>query len=309
VGERYAPREAVKGSPQNRLILCLGGANCKQAAALPPSAGCPKGESSVSKDVSEPPALDERDRRLSSIETTWTLLFQAHQAQAGTREEAQKKLLLRYYGAAYRYLVGTVHDPLAAEELAQEFAVRFLRGDFRNADPGRGRFRDFLKTALRHLAMDFWRQNAKAPRALATDQALLLPSGARDLDALDREFLDNWREELISRTWGELEAVQARTGQPYYSVLRHKTQEPQVRSAQLAEDLHRQFKKSFSAAATRQILHRARELFADLLVEEILQSLETIDLDKAEQELIELNLLSYCTRALERRKKKGTSCA
>src|SRR5262249_42324166 len=51
-----------------------------------------------------------------------------------------------------------VRDDDAAEELTQEFAVRFLRGDFRQADPSRGRFRDLLKRALRHLAIDYWRR-------------------------------------------------------------------------------------------------------------------------------------------------------
>src|SRR3712207_7176976 len=45
----------------------------------------------------------------------------------------------------------------AAEELLQEFAVRFLRGDFRRADPQRGRFRDYVKTALIHLVIDHQR--------------------------------------------------------------------------------------------------------------------------------------------------------
>ena len=43
----------------------------------------------------------------------------------------------QHCGAAYRYLLGAVHDPDAADDLCQDFAVRFLRGDFRRADPGR----------------------------------------------------------------------------------------------------------------------------------------------------------------------------
>ena len=38
-----------------------------------------------------------------------------------------------YQGAAYRYLTAAVGDPDVAAELFQEFAVRFLRGDFRRA--------------------------------------------------------------------------------------------------------------------------------------------------------------------------------
>ena len=39
-------------------------------------------------------------------------------------------------------------DEQLAEELFQEFALRMLRGDFRRAEPLRGRFRDYLKTVI-----------------------------------------------------------------------------------------------------------------------------------------------------------------
>ena len=105
--------------------------------------------------------------------THWTTLFRAHQGESDADTGARQQLLLRYYGAVYRYLLGIVRDPAAAEDLTQEFAVRFLRGDFRRAAPERGRFRDFLKTAVRHLAMDHWRQKEKAsPPALKTTVSL-----------------------------------------------------------------------------------------------------------------------------------------
>ena len=45
--------------------------------------------------------------------------------------DAQLRLLLDYSGAVSRYLLGALRDNEAADELAQEFAVRFIRGDFR----------------------------------------------------------------------------------------------------------------------------------------------------------------------------------
>jgi RNA polymerase sigma-70 factor (ECF subfamily) len=242
--------------------------------------------------------------RLSGIETRWTMLFQAHESKIDARMAAQKQLLLRYYGAVYRYLLGITRDPEAAEELTQDFAVRFLRGDFHRADPGHGRFRDFLKAALRHLAHDHWRKQDKAPQALDGDRAQLASAGPAADVSFDRQFLEKWREELLCCTWEGLRAVEASTGQPYLSVLERKTQDPQVRSGQLAEELTSRLKKPFSEGGVRQILHPARALFADLLVEEIAQSLGTDEPKKLEDELIDLDLLSYCQSALERRKAK-----
>ena len=53
--------------------------------------------------------------------------------------EAQKLLMEYYFGAVYRYLRVSVRDPEAAADLAQDFALRFVRGDFKKADPSRGR--------------------------------------------------------------------------------------------------------------------------------------------------------------------------
>src|SRR5437763_1715956 len=104
---------------------------------------------------------DGLNERLSRIKTRWTELLQAHGDEGNRAAETRRQLLLRYHGAVYRYLLGALRDADQAEELAQDFAVRFLRGDFKRADPQRGRFRDFLKTALRNLLKNHWKAQAK----------------------------------------------------------------------------------------------------------------------------------------------------
>jgi RNA polymerase sigma-70 factor (ECF subfamily) len=241
------------------------------------------------------------NERLSSIKTSWSRLFQAHQGEPDAATAARQQLLLRYYKAVYRYLLGALCDAAAAEELTQEFAVRFLRGDFKNADPQQGRFRDFLRTALRHLAMDYWQAKEKAPPPLPPGGPEPAAAGPPPGHDFDREFLDKWREELLARTWEALAKAQEEAGQPYHTVLRCKTGHPKLHSAQLAELVGKEAGKAYTEAGVRQLLHRARERFAQLLVEEVACSLETSDPAKLEQELIELNLLDYCRSSLERR--------
>jgi RNA polymerase sigma-70 factor (ECF subfamily) len=244
---------------------------------------------------------NDLNERLSSIKTSWSKLFEAHQGEPNGATAVLGQLLLRYYGAVYRYLLGVVRDPAAAEELTQEFAVRFLRGDFCRADPGQGRFRDFLRTALRHLAVDHWRHKGKALPPLPPDSPERVAAGPPPGDDFDQAFLENWREELFARTWEDLAKVQEETGQPYHTVLCCKTKEPKLRSAQLAERVSEQSGKAYTVAGIRQLLHRARDRFGELLVEEVAHSLGTSDPAELEQELLDLNLLSYCRSALERR--------
>ena len=77
----------------------------------------------------------EPDERLSRIETQWTAVLRAHGPATDSARDVRDRLMLHYSGAAYRYLLGAVRDPDTAADLCQEFAVRFLRGDFRRAAP------------------------------------------------------------------------------------------------------------------------------------------------------------------------------
>jgi len=241
---------------------------------------------------------NEPDARLTGIDTHWSGLFAAHKENGEATTAAQREELLRYYGAVRRYLVGIVHDAAVAEELAQEFAVRFLRGDFKRADPERGRFRDFLKTALRHLARDYWRKKEHQALPPGCSEQFIdpAPAGAD----LDRLFLVRWREALLDRTWDALARLQDRTGQPYHTTLRYKAEHPKARSAELGDHLRVCRHAVLTHEAIRQLLHRARAKFADLLVDEVARSLGTADPGKLEQELIELDLLDYCRPSLAR---------
>src|SRR5262245_13295009 len=108
----------------------------------------------------------EMERRLGEISTMWTILQQAHDRSEELATAAQAKLVQRYFGAVYHYLLGAVRDTDVAAELTQEFVLRFLQGRFRHADPGRGRFRDYLKTALIHMVNDHRTSTKDAPEPL-----------------------------------------------------------------------------------------------------------------------------------------------
>jgi RNA polymerase sigma-70 factor (ECF subfamily) len=243
--------------------------------------------------------------RISHISTCWTLVFEAHQGQAVAASRAQQELVQRYSGAVYRYLLGALRDADAADELSQEFALRFVRGDFKQADPERGRFRDFIKTALFHLVVDHFRKKKGRFQPLLADAPELAVEDSAVANA-DAEFLKRWREELLNRTWEALSAVEKNTGQLFYTVLRYRAEHPDARSGQIAERLGARLRKPLTDVGVRQTLHRAREKFAELLVEEVRRSLQTDDAERVELELIDLDLLPYCRSAFDRSARKET---
>jgi RNA polymerase sigma-70 factor (ECF subfamily) len=244
---------------------------------------------------------DKVQERLSRISTLWSMVYQAHQGAAESVTAAQRALMERYSGAARRYLLGALRDADAADDLYQDFCLRFLRGDFRAADPERGRFRDFLKTALFHLIIDYQRQ--RRPLPLGDEE----PEPGRAAPPPDSEaaFLESWREQLMDRTWVALAEVERESGVPSHTVLRCRTDQPLLSSAELAEQLGARLGKTLSVPALRQALYRAREKFAELLVTEVAQSLQHPDRAAVEEELSDLGLLSYCRSALDRVNLRG----
>ncbi len=230
---------------------------------------------------------------LSQISTLWTMLVRAHASPADAARSAQCAMLERYGGAVGRYLLGAVRDPDAAAELTQEFAVRFLRGDFRRADPGRGRFRDYLKTALIHMVTDHRRARTGAPGPLPADVA----ASADPADGEDDAFLASWRAELLDRTWDALAAAHPTE----HAVLLLRVSEPDLTSPALAEQAGARLGRPLTAAAARKALQRAHAHFAGLLVAEVARSLDGPPPADVEAELRDVDLLRYCRSALTER--------
>jgi RNA polymerase sigma-70 factor (ECF subfamily) len=202
----------------------------------------------------------------------------------------------RYCGAVYRYFLGAVHDEDAALELFHEFALRFLRGDFRRADPGKGRFRDYLKTSLIHLISDFRRAQRARPLPLPCDVADTAPAALVETD-VPTSFAASWREEIVDHAWRAL--AQARPS--LHDVLLLHTEQPGMSSAEMADQLTARAGKSITATNARVMLHRARQEFARFLLEEVEHSLEPCSREELTRELRELNLLTICEQALSRR--------
>jgi RNA polymerase sigma-70 factor (ECF subfamily) len=244
-------------------------------------------------------------QRLDLISTLWSVVCRAHQGSAAATTSARQQLLERYGDAVRRYLRKVLRDSDAAEEVFQEFALRLVHGDLRGADPRRGRFRDFVKGTLFHLIADYRKEQREWPGPLPADVAALV-ANPEDAEA-DRQFVASWCDELLARAWAALAQSEASTGQPLYAVLRFRADHPEMRSPQMAGLLATRLRRPFTAVGVRQLLHRAREKFAALLLDEVTHSVESPTVEHLEEELSELGLLDYCRPALERRDPKGVT--
>ncbi len=247
---------------------------------------------------------------LANMATQWSVILRAAQQEGGTAAEARSALLLRYHEAVLRYLRAELRDEHLAGQVYSNFAVRVLEVDrfLQRADPRRGRFRDYLRTVLRHMVADHHRAQQRENKQIEAlvRNGMAAEEGEPPESGEDAHFLDCWRQELINWAWQRLEETERRTGRPYAQLLRLQEQQPGLRSAQAAELLSAQLGRPFTAEGIRQLAHRGRELFGEMLVLETARSLQ-LDLsdpesaDRVEEELIDLGLLlSYCKTALDR---------
>jgi DNA-directed RNA polymerase specialized sigma24 family protein len=206
---------------------------------------------------------------------------------------AQELLLLRYGPAIRRYLERVAGGDEVADELFQEFGVAMIEGKLKSADPDRGRFRDYVKGVLRHLVAKYHTRRKKQPQTVgcgsSTLNAVAAPEPAED--TLDTA----WRDNLLVRAWAAL----ADANRPAYEVLRFRAENPDLQSPDLVTPLAAKLGKPLTAEAVRQMIHRARKQFGQLLVDEVRQSLTDPTTEAVATELAELGLLEYCRPALE----------
>jgi RNA polymerase sigma-70 factor (ECF subfamily) len=221
---------------------------------------------------------------LARLSTQWSLVLRA-QGTGDAARTAQCEVLERYHRAVFNYLAAVTVDPHVAADLAQDFALRFVRGDFQSLDPGRGKFRAFLRTVLRNLVIDHFRARGKTPRALPEDSAVPAPEAGDDFDR-------RWRDELLRRSWEGLWREQTPDGPPYFDALKWRSQNPDRPTAEGAAALAR----PMSPDAFRQVVHRAREKFVSFLRSEVALTIDSTDPEAVDRELADLKLLAYCSR-------------
>lgn len=257
------------------------------------------------------PAGNGGEIHISRINTCWSNIADAHREEWSRVADAQRMLIERYSGAVYRYLLTALRNQDAADEVFQQFAMRVIQGGFRHARQDRGRFRDYLKGAIRRLIATYFRRKGRDPlngmRDLDLgDDATPVDSGGENLEqSLNRSC----REELLARAWEALRLDSLREDNFYYDILQLRTRHPHLPSQELASELAASvgLNKPLSASAARKTLQRSRMRFSELLLTEVAAMCGSLELDEIEAELLNLELHAYCRSSIRRRREDRKS--
>ncbi len=199
------------------------------------------------------------------------------------------QFVMRYARAIQKYVAAIVRDPHDAEEVAQDFLVRVFDKSFCPENVSRGRFRDYLKSAVRYVAISHLRKRRAVELSEEMLAAIIQPDSVADL-----AWTQEWQSCVLERAWQSLELHQQQTKDNwFYSVLRLHTDHPQESSEELAIQFAEQLGRPLRADAFRQQLRRARKHFAKLIVAEVRQTLQNPTAQTVEKELVDLHLMPY----------------
>jgi len=223
----------------------------------------------------------ENPRAAHFATTHWSVVLAAGRTGQAAAAAALERLCQEYWFPVYSFIRRKGHDAHQAEDLTQGFFTRLLEKNWlESADPGRGRFRTFLLTAVtRFLANEHDR-----------DQALKRGGGQRILsfDAQDAEgryllepassatpetvFEEQWAYQILAGVLQKLRAEFDGGGREgrFEALKGFLLGDGEVQSyAETAARL------SISESAVKSGIHRLRQRYGALLREEIAQTVET----------------------------------
>ncbi|HKS16056.1 MAG TPA: sigma-70 family RNA polymerase sigma factor [Planctomycetota bacterium] len=97
--------------------------------------------------------------------TLWSVVLRAREGNAEERRAALERLCEIYWPPLYAYLLRKGHPRDQAQDLVQGFFAYLLEKELMDrADPERGRFRNFLKSALKNFLADEHRAAGRQKR-------------------------------------------------------------------------------------------------------------------------------------------------
>jgi hypothetical protein len=195
------------------------------------------------------------------------------------------RFVMRYGPAVQRYLLAILRDPHAADDAWQDLVGSLLRRGGAGTWPGKGRFRDYLRTAARNAArMHFRRANRHPTRELPDDVA---GTAAGDLD-------DDWRRLLLEKAWRQLDAGElAGGGNFFHTALRIYTDRDDLESPAQATLAAERLGRPVTAEAFRQQVSRGKRKMAELILTEVAETVANATAADVEAELVELGLMAF----------------
>ncbi|QDT02511.1 hypothetical protein K227x_08880 [Rubripirellula lacrimiformis] len=197
-----------------------------------------------------------------------------------TQADSAAGFVLRYLSPMRRQLTAI----LGTSELADE-ALKLLLGHLVSVGFGehkRGRLRDFLLRGIRSAAKSSVAELPEAARPKLKLDEVTLES---------KQWLSYWREGLLERAWRSLERQEHSDPQmPVYTILHGATKSSPSSPSMLAVQIASETGLKIDESQIQKILVESRTLFAQLIADEVAETLEDPSGEDVKREIAQLGL-------------------
>ncbi len=215
------------------------------------------------------------------LTTHWSVVLAAKDKSSPESAAALEVLCRVYWYPLYAFVRRQGHSPSDAQDLTQEFFARLLEKQYlKAADREKGRFRTFLRVALRRFLANEWdrarrlkRGGGHTPLPLDTTAAEQRYQAERD-DTLapDRLYERRWARALLEQAMAHLRADYAAAGKV--------AEFDQLKGALTAERggiAYRDIAAALglSEGATRVAVHRLRKRFREAFRATVAETVST----------------------------------
>ena len=217
------------------------------------------------------------------VTTHWSVVLRAGGASPEQAQAALEQLCRDYWYPLYAFVRRKGHSPDDAADFTQEFFAKLLANDFaQGLSPEGGRFRSFLLTALNRFLVNEWRKGQRQKRgggaSTGSLDALIAERGeasylgeASHADTPERLFQRAWAETLLTRVINRLSAECTTRADVRFDALKpflSAGDEPPA-LAEAAVQL------GLTLPAFKSLLHRFRQRYRELLMDEVGQTVGT----------------------------------
>jgi hypothetical protein len=197
-----------------------------------------------------------------------------------TKAESAAGFVLRYLAPMRRHLTAVLGSVSEADEALNLLLTHLVNAGF--GDHRRGRLRDFIVLGLRSAAKARVKAMTEEQRAKARVDELTQES---------KEWMRCWRDGLLERAWRSLERQEhAHPESPVFSVLHSATVNPQATPEMLVVQMATDSGVQTDASTVRSTLPEAKAVFAQLIADEVAETLSDPSPEEVKQEIQLLGL-------------------
>ena len=229
--------------------------------------------------VLEPDATESERHTFAT--THWSVVFAAGHASAAGARDAMGELCRTYWYPLYAHVRYRGHSVEDAQDLTQAFFAHLLENQrFASANPARGKFRNFLLTALDHFLVNEWHRLRAEKRGggqflISLDQNAVehrYSAEPATQETPDRLFEKRWAATLLEKVLADLgQECRAMGKHDFFAAAKGilwGDQDP-VSCAELAAQC------GITESATKSAIHRLRGRYRALLRTEVARTVST----------------------------------